>query len=70
MHGGLVKIRIAAPAADNAANRALIEFVARRLGVSKHSVRIVSGAASRRKMLEVEGGISRDALAARLVGGA
>lgn len=54
MHGGLVKIRIAAPAADNAANRALIEFVARRLGVSKHSVRIVSGAASRRKMLEVE----------------
>ncbi len=59
MHGGLVKIRIAAPAVDNAANLALIDFVACRLGVSKRWVRIVSGATGRRKVLEVEGGTYR-----------
>ena len=55
MHGGVIKIRIAAPAVENAANRALIDFVAGRLGVGKRSVRVVSGGASRRKLLEVDG---------------
>ena len=55
MHGGVVKIRIAAPAVANAANRALIDFVAGRLGVGKRSVRVVSGGTSRRKLLEVDG---------------
>ena len=54
-HDGLIKIRIAAPAVENAANLALIDFIARRLGVAKRHVRVVSGAASRRKMLEIEG---------------
>lgn len=65
MHDGLVKIRIAAPAVDNAANGALVEFVARRLGIAKRCVRIASGSASRRKVLEIEG-ISLDAIAERL----
>ena len=54
MHGGALKIRIAAPPVDNAANRELIEFVARQLGVAKSGVRIVSGTTSRRKVLEVD----------------
>ena len=54
-HDGLVKIRIAAPPVENAANLALIDFIARRLGIAKRDVRVVSGAASRRKMLEIEG---------------
>ena len=54
-HDGLIKIRIAAPPVENAANLALIEFIARRLGIAKRCVRVVSGAASRRKMLEIEG---------------
>ncbi len=55
LHGGVVKIRIAAPAVENAANRALIDFVAERLGVAKRCVRIVAGGASRRKVLEIDG---------------
>jgi uncharacterized protein (TIGR00251 family) len=55
MHDGLIKIRIAAPAIGNAANFALIDFLAQRLGVAKRFVRIVSGSASRKKVLEIDG---------------
>jgi uncharacterized protein YggU (UPF0235/DUF167 family) len=58
-----VKIRIASRPVDNAANLALIEFVAARLGVARHTVRIVSGAASRRKILEVAVGAAAIAAA-------
>ena len=65
MHDGVIKIRIAAPAVDNAANLALIEFVAKALGVAKRSVRIVSGGASRRKLLEIED-VTEKEIAAKL----
>ena len=65
MHGGVIKIRVAAPAVDNAANLALIEFVAKALGVRKRSVRIVSGGASRRKVLEIDG-VTEEEIAAKL----
>jgi uncharacterized protein len=55
MHYGVIKIRIAAPAVENAANEELVEFVAETLGVSKRSVRIVSGRSSRRKVLAIDG---------------
>ena len=55
MHAGAIKIRIAARAVDNAANRALIEFVADCLGIARSRVVIVSGSASRRKVLQIEG---------------
>ena len=55
LHDGVIKIRVAASAVENAANLALIEFVAKRLGIAKRGVRIASGAASRRKVLEVDG---------------
>lgn len=54
MHDGAIKIRLAAPPVDGAANAALIEFVAERLGVAKSRVRLVSGTSSRRKVLEIE----------------
>jgi hypothetical protein len=57
-HGGVIKIRIAAPAVENAANRALVEFVAQQLGIAKRCVRVVSGGASRRKVLEIDGVIA------------
>jgi uncharacterized protein len=65
MHHGIIKIRVAAPAVDNAANLALIEFVAKALGVAKRSVRIVSGGASRRKVLEIDG-VTEEEIAAKL----
>jgi uncharacterized protein (TIGR00251 family) len=65
MHAGVIKIRVAAPPVENAANRALIDFVAERLGVAKRCVRVVSGGASRRKTLEVDG-VTAEAAAAAL----
>lgn len=64
-HDGLIKIRVAAPPVDNAANAALVEFVAGRLGIAKRGVRVVSGASSRRKTLEIDG-VSLEAVCAAL----
>jgi uncharacterized protein (TIGR00251 family) len=55
MHDGCVKIRLAAPPVDGAANAALVEFVAGQLGIAKSRVRITAGLASRRKTVEVDG---------------
>ena len=62
LHDGCVKVRLAAPPVDGAANAALIEFVAERLGVAKSRVRIVTGQTSRRKVVEVDG-VSAEQLA-------
>ncbi len=55
LHDGRIKVRVAAPAVENAANRELTEFMAKRLGLAKQAVRVAAGATSRRKMLEIEG---------------
>ena len=65
MHDGVIKIRVAARPVDNAANRALTDFVAERLGVAKRSVRVVAGGSSRRKVLEVDG-VTAELVAATL----
>ena len=65
MHDGCVKVRLAAPPVDGAANAALVEFVAERLGLAKSRVRIVSGQTSRRKVVEVDG-VSAEQLTAAL----
>ena len=54
-YGGAIKIRVAAPPVDGAANKALAAFVAHQLGVRQSSVRIISGEGSRSKVLEVQG---------------
>jgi len=55
MHDGCVKIRLAAPPVDGAANAALVEFVAEQLDIAKSRVRITAGLTSRRKTVEVDG---------------
>lgn len=55
LHDGRLKIRLAAPPVDGAANAELVSFVANRVGVAKSKVRVVAGEASRRKVIEVEG---------------
>jgi uncharacterized protein len=52
---GALKIRLCAPAVENRANEALIEFLAEVLKTSKSAVRIRSGEQSRTKRLEVQG---------------
>jgi len=69
MHGDAVKIRLAAPPVDGAANVELVRFVAERLGVPRAAVRIAAGAASRRKVVEVDG-VDADAVRSALLAGA
>ena len=52
-HGDAIKIRLAAPPVDGAANEALIEFLAERLGVAKHAVTIVAGETGRSKRVAI-----------------
>jgi uncharacterized protein (TIGR00251 family) len=54
-HGGALKVRLQAPPVDGAANEALVEFLARALGVARRDVRIVSGQSSRSKVVEIDG---------------
>ena len=54
-HGDAVKIRIAAPPADGAANDELVRFLAATLGVPRRAVTITAGASSRRKIVTVSG---------------
>jgi uncharacterized protein (TIGR00251 family) len=54
-HGEAVKIRLAAPPVDGAANEALRRFLAERLCVPRAAVRVVAGLSSRDKMVEVDG---------------
>lgn len=54
-HGGALKIRLAAPPVDGAANEALRRFLAERLGVPARAVSLERGDASRRKAVTVAG---------------
>ena len=53
--GGALKVRLQAPAVENRANEALVEFLAHLLKTPKSAVRILSGHRSRIKSLEVHG---------------
>ena len=55
LHGDALKIRLSAPPVEGAANDALVELLAKTLGVSRGAVTIVSGATSRTKTVEVRG---------------
>jgi uncharacterized protein len=54
-HGDALKIALAAPPVDGAANAALLDFLAKQLGVPKRQLELVSGDASRRKRVRVSG---------------
>ena len=54
-HGEAVKIRLTAPPVEGAANEALIGFLSGILGVRKSQIEILSGHASRDKIVCVVG---------------
>ena len=64
---GVLKVKVMAPAVEGAANNALIRLVAEELGVARRDVRIVAGAASRQKLVVVDG-IDPDEVVARWPG--
>src|SRR5215467_13296408 len=53
--GGALKVRLRAPAVENRANDALIEYLAQLLKTPKAAVRILSGDRSRTKRIEIRG---------------
>ena len=55
MDDGTIKIKIAAPPVEGAANKALIEFLAEALGLPKNQVDIVAGETSERKLVSLVG---------------
>jgi uncharacterized protein (TIGR00251 family) len=54
MHDGRIKIAVTAPPVDGEANAAVIELLARRLGVARGDIAVIAGAGSRRKTLRIE----------------
>ena len=55
MHGDRLKVAVSAPPVDGEANAAVIELIARTLGVPRSAVAVTSGLASRRKTVRVTG---------------
>jgi uncharacterized protein (TIGR00251 family) len=53
--GGAVKIRLRAPAVEDRANEALIDFLAELLKTSRSAVSILGGERSRVKRIEIRG---------------
>jgi len=53
--GGALKVRLRAPAVEDRANEALVEFLAQLLKTSRSAVRILGGERSRTKRIEIRG---------------
>jgi uncharacterized protein YggU (UPF0235/DUF167 family) len=52
---GILRARVAAPAIEGAANQALLRLLADELDIPKRDIRLIAGAASRTKLIVVEG---------------
>ncbi|MBN1567706.1 MAG: DUF167 domain-containing protein [Acidobacteria bacterium] len=55
VHNGSLKLKIAAPPVDDAANRAIIQFLSLSLGLPKSRFQILAGGKSRDKVLQIRG---------------
>ena len=55
LQGSALKVRVTAPPVEGMANESLIELLSATLKVPRRNVCIVSGSASRTKILEVQG---------------
>jgi uncharacterized protein (TIGR00251 family) len=61
VHDGRLKVAVTSPPVDGEANAAVIELIAKSLGVARGAVEVVAGASSRRKTIRVRG-IARSAI--------
>ena len=55
LHGDAIKVRLAAPPVDGAANEALVRLLSTVLDVAPARVRLTAGATARRKIVEIAG---------------
>ena len=60
---GALRVRLAAPPVEGAANDALIELLADLLNIPKRDIRIVTGTTSKRKIIEADGVTAEQVLA-------
>ena len=58
-HDGALKVRVAAPPVDNAANAELCRYLAEVFDVSRRAVKIVGGLTSKTKRVKITGAISQ-----------
>jgi uncharacterized protein (TIGR00251 family) len=63
---GVLQVRVAAPPVEGKANRELMAFLSRALGVGKSSISIVKGHTSRNKVIAIEG-LSHEEIIRRLM---
>ena len=54
-HNGALRMRVSAPPVDGAANKEVIQLLAKSFRVSRSAVRILSGHNSRTKQVSIEG---------------
>src|SRR5688572_1817375 len=54
-HDGALRVRLKAAPVDGAANEELIRFLARKFRVARDDIQIISGQASKRKIVSVTG---------------
>ena len=61
-HDGALRVRVAAPPVEGAANEELVRFLAGTFGVAAREVEILSGHASKSKRVRVRGAKASDLL--------
>jgi uncharacterized protein (TIGR00251 family) len=54
-HDGALRVRLAAPPVDGAANEELVRTLARAFAVSRSAVEVISGHSSRSKRISIKG---------------
>src|SRR4051794_36444732 len=59
-HGGALKVRVAAPPVEGAANEELTPFLSKQFGVAARDVEVISGHASKTKRVRVRGAKASD----------
>lgn len=57
-HGEALVVKVAARAVEGKATEAALEAVAKALGIRRREVRLLSGAASRDKVIEIDGDVT------------
>jgi uncharacterized protein (TIGR00251 family) len=65
--GDCIKVKIKEPPDDFRANIALIKFLAQKLGISKNSIKIISGERARMKYLSIDCLFTVDQIIAKLL---
>lgn len=60
LHGGVPKLKVAAPPVDGAANEEVIRFIAESFELPRSAVRVKIGSTSRNKVVECDGITAED----------